>query len=54
MKPFRERNLVVIGLLGFTAIALLLLAAFRADRPVRSDVLSNHSASSGVRRTVSV
>ncbi|MFZ0141840.1 MAG: MCE family protein [Aeromicrobium sp.] len=32
MKPFRERNLVVIGLLGFTAIALLLLAAFRADR----------------------
>lgn len=32
MKPFRERNPVVIGLLGFTIIALLLVAAFRADR----------------------
>lgn len=32
MKPFRERNPVIIGLLGFTAIALLLVAAFRADR----------------------
>jgi phospholipid/cholesterol/gamma-HCH transport system substrate-binding protein len=32
VKPFRERNLVVIGLIGFTAIALLMLAAFRADR----------------------
>ena len=32
MKPFRERNLVVIGLVGFVAIALLMLAAFRADR----------------------
>lgn len=32
MKPFRERNLVVIGVIGFTIIALLMLAAFRADR----------------------
>ena len=32
MKPFRERNLVTIGLIGFVAIALLMLAAFRADR----------------------
>ena len=32
MKPFRERNTVVIGLIGFVAIALLMLAAFRADR----------------------
>jgi len=32
MKPFRERNLVVIGVVGFALIALVLLAAFRADR----------------------
>ena len=32
MKPFRERNLVVIGLIGFVVIALVLLASFRADR----------------------
>ncbi len=32
MKPFRERNPVVIGVIGFIAIALLLLASFRADR----------------------
>jgi phospholipid/cholesterol/gamma-HCH transport system substrate-binding protein len=32
MKPFRERNLVVIGTIGIVALALLMLAAFRADR----------------------
>jgi phospholipid/cholesterol/gamma-HCH transport system substrate-binding protein len=32
MRPFRDRNPVVIGVVGFIAIALLLLAAFRADR----------------------
>jgi phospholipid/cholesterol/gamma-HCH transport system substrate-binding protein len=32
MKPFRDRNLVTIGLIGFVIIALLMLAAFRADR----------------------
>jgi phospholipid/cholesterol/gamma-HCH transport system substrate-binding protein len=32
MRPFRDRNPVVIGVLGFVLIALLLLAAFRADR----------------------
>ena len=32
MKPFRERNPVVIGLIGFVAIALVMLASFRADR----------------------
>lgn len=32
MKPFRERNPVVIGLLGFAVIAAMLVAAFRADR----------------------
>ena len=32
MKPFRERNLTVIGLIGFVVIALVLLASFRADR----------------------
>jgi phospholipid/cholesterol/gamma-HCH transport system substrate-binding protein len=32
VKPFRERNPAVIGLLGITAIALVLLGAFRADR----------------------
>ena len=32
MKPFRERNLTVIGLIGFVVIVLVLLAAFRADR----------------------
>jgi phospholipid/cholesterol/gamma-HCH transport system substrate-binding protein len=32
MTPFRERNPVVIGVIGFAVIALLMLAAFRADR----------------------
>jgi phospholipid/cholesterol/gamma-HCH transport system substrate-binding protein len=32
MTPFRDRNLVTIGLIGFVLIALLMLAAFRADR----------------------
>lgn len=32
MKPFRERNATVIGVIGFVTITLLLLAAFRADR----------------------
>lgn len=32
MKPFRERNPVPIGVIGFVVIALLLLGAFRADR----------------------
>lgn len=32
MKPFRERNPVIIGVLGFAVIAALLVAAFRADR----------------------
>lgn len=32
MKPFRERNPVIIGFAGFAVIALLLTAAFRADR----------------------
>lgn len=32
MKPFRERNPVVIGLIGFAVIAVLMIAAFRADR----------------------
>ena len=31
MKPFRERNPVTIGLLGFALIATMILAAFRAD-----------------------
>jgi phospholipid/cholesterol/gamma-HCH transport system substrate-binding protein len=32
MKPFRERNPVVIGIIGIAFIALLMLGAFRADR----------------------
>jgi len=32
VKPFRERNTVVIGVIGFVVIALLLLASFRADK----------------------
>lgn len=32
MKPFRERNPVLVGLAGFAVIFLLLLGAFRADR----------------------
>lgn len=32
MKPFRERNPVIIGFIGFAVIATLLVAAFRADR----------------------
>lgn len=32
MKPFRERNTVVIGLIGLVAIAAMMLGAFRADR----------------------
>lgn len=31
MKPFRERNPVIIGFVGIAVIALLMLAAFRAD-----------------------
>lgn len=31
MKPFRERNPVVIGVIGLSLMALLLLSAFRAD-----------------------
>ncbi len=31
MKPFRERNPVIIGVIGLSVIALLILAAFRAD-----------------------
>ena len=32
MKPFRERNPVVIGVIGIAVIALMMLGAFRADR----------------------
>jgi phospholipid/cholesterol/gamma-HCH transport system substrate-binding protein len=32
MKPFRERNPVIIGFIGFAVIAMLLVAASRADR----------------------
>jgi len=32
VKPFRERNPVIIGLLSLATIALLVLAAFRADQ----------------------
>lgn len=32
MKPFHERNPVIIGLIGFALIALLMLSAFRADK----------------------
>ena len=32
MKPFRERNPVIIGLISLATIALLMLAAFRADQ----------------------
>ena len=32
MKPFRERNPVVIGVIGISLIALMMLGAFRADR----------------------
>ncbi|EFQ81868.1 virulence factor Mce family protein [Aeromicrobium marinum DSM 15272] len=32
MKPFRERNPTIIGVVGFAVIALMLVAAFRADR----------------------
>lgn len=32
MKPFRERNLVLIGLVGFATIALTVLAAFKAEQ----------------------
>ncbi|MDR7087813.1 phospholipid/cholesterol/gamma-HCH transport system substrate-binding protein [Aeromicrobium panaciterrae] len=32
MTPFRERNPVTIGIIGIAAIALMMLAAFRADR----------------------
>ena len=32
MKPFRERNLTAIGVIGFVVLALIMLAAFRADR----------------------
>jgi phospholipid/cholesterol/gamma-HCH transport system substrate-binding protein len=32
VKPFRERNPVVVGFVGIAVIALLLLSAFRADK----------------------
>jgi phospholipid/cholesterol/gamma-HCH transport system substrate-binding protein len=32
VKPFRERNLAVIGVIGLVIIAALMLASFRADR----------------------
>ncbi|WP_229051904.1 MCE family protein [Aeromicrobium sp. Leaf350] len=32
MKPFRERNHTIIGIVGFAVIALMLIGAFRADR----------------------
>jgi len=32
MKPFRERNPVIIGVIGIAVIALMMLGAFRADR----------------------
>lgn len=32
MKPFHERNPVIIGVIGIAIIALLMLSAFRADR----------------------
>lgn len=32
MKPFRERNAVVIGLIGFASIAVVMLGAFKADQ----------------------
>lgn len=32
MTPFRERNPVIIGLLGFAVLAALLVGSFRADR----------------------
>lgn len=32
MKPFRERNPVTIGLLGFAVLAGMVLASFRADQ----------------------
>lgn len=32
MKPFRERNPVIIGFVGLATIAALMLASFRADR----------------------
>ena len=32
ITPFRERNPVVIGVIGISVIALMMLAAFRADR----------------------
>jgi phospholipid/cholesterol/gamma-HCH transport system substrate-binding protein len=32
VKPFRERNPVIIGVIGLTAIIAMMLGAFRADR----------------------
>lgn len=32
MKPFRQRNHTIIGILGFALIAAMLVGAFRADR----------------------
>ncbi|MEJ7634517.1 MCE family protein [Aeromicrobium sp.] len=32
MKPFRERNPVIIGVIGISVIALMMLGAFRADQ----------------------
>ena len=32
MKPFRERNVTIIGLIGLAIIAALMLGSFRADK----------------------
>jgi phospholipid/cholesterol/gamma-HCH transport system substrate-binding protein len=32
VKPFRERNPTVIGVVGLATIGLMLVSAFRADR----------------------
>lgn len=32
MKPFRERNPVLIGIIGFATLSLVILGAFRADQ----------------------
>lgn len=53
MKPFRERNPVVVGLVGFVVIAVAMLGAFRADRlPVigGGDVYSAEFAEVGALR----
>lgn len=32
MKPFRERNPVIIGIVGFSTLALVMIGAFKADQ----------------------